>query len=74
MTFKIEHYEYLADTILNDPDIPEATRRRIYNWLLIWFNRDMENFNPRKWTNRWVDHFHSDLNSPVQPNASESKE
>ncbi|KKL75426.1 hypothetical protein LCGC14_2054970 [marine sediment metagenome] len=69
MTFQKRHYEYLADTILNDPNIKEPMRRDMYWTLSFWFARDFLNFNKDTWRKRWVDHFHSDSNFQAPPNA-----
>ena len=69
MTFQRRHYEYLADTIINDPDITEHTRTILYAYLGSYLKRDFPNFNQNKWSKKWQNHFHSDLNSPVQRNV-----
>ncbi|KKL46830.1 hypothetical protein LCGC14_2341670, partial [marine sediment metagenome] len=43
MTFEKRHYEYLADTILNDPDILYSNRVAIHHHLQMWFKRDFPN-------------------------------
>jgi hypothetical protein len=55
--FRAAHYEYLADTILRDTDITERTRAEIYYSLEVWFKRDFDNFNQKKWNERWKDRF-----------------
>lgn len=61
MTLTKEHYEYLANTIINDPDITRTEKAKIYNTLKKWFIRDFRNFNEERWLSRWNDHFHPGL-------------
>ena len=55
--FTRKHYEYLSDTILKDTDITEQTRTEIYYLLEVWFKRDFDNFNQKKWNKKWKDRF-----------------
>ena len=51
--FTRKHYEYLSDTILNDPDITEQIRTAMSNSLGIWFKRDFDNYRKEKWDKKW---------------------
>ena len=42
-------YSYLKDTIVNDPDIGRDTRNLMIGLLFIYFKRDMQNFNQKRW-------------------------
>ncbi len=42
-------YDYLKDTILNDPGIGLNVRDLMMGLLFIYFKRDMPNFNQKKW-------------------------
>ena len=56
--FTKKHFEYLADTIINDTVLDEMGRALLYTALGTWFERDFVNFDPEKWRKRWTDHFH----------------
>ena len=57
LMFTRKHYEYLSDTILNDPDITEQIRTAMSNSLGIWFKRDFDNFRKEKWDKKWKNRF-----------------
>ena len=44
------HYEYLRDTIINDPNISNYQSLLLIGILYVYFERDMNNFR----TNRWI--------------------
>lgn len=56
--FSRQHFDYLSDTILNDPDITESSRAIMYTALEVWFKRDFVNFNAERWRQKWIDRFH----------------
>jgi len=43
------HYDYLKDTIKNDPDISEYIRNLMLALLFVYFKRDMNNFRSDRW-------------------------
>lgn len=51
--FSKRHYEYLADNIINDPDLSDAEREWFYITLGKWFIRDMDNFSSTFWKRKW---------------------
>ena len=55
--FTRKHYEYLSDTIINDPDITEQIRSAMFYSFGVWLKRDFENFNQEKWDKKWKDRF-----------------
>jgi hypothetical protein len=55
--FTRRHYDYLADTIINDPELPGELRQSMYEALGSWFKRDFPNFQWIKWDKVWTDHF-----------------
>ena len=55
--FTRRHYDYLADTIINDPELPGELRQSMYEALGSWFKRDFPNFQWIKWDKVWIDHF-----------------
>lgn len=57
-TFRKFHYEYVADTIINDPDLTATNKQRCYHWMGTVFERDFDNFNIERWKKRWIDRFH----------------
>lgn len=55
--FTSEHYEYLSDTILNDPMLSDVIRKEMFAALIFWFDRDFPNFNKEKWMDKWENRF-----------------
>lgn len=47
------HYNYLLDTIIEDPILSSNGRRIIAQNLHDWFKRDFPNFNSKNWREQW---------------------
>lgn len=46
------HYDYLRDTIRNDPDISNYQSMLLLSVLYVYFKRDMNNFRDNKWLHK----------------------
>jgi hypothetical protein len=47
--FRKGHYDYLSDTILNDPELKNSQKLMVHGLLEVYFERDFHNFNKKKW-------------------------
>jgi hypothetical protein len=46
------HYDYLRDTIMNDPNISIYQSLLLIGILFVYFKRDMNNFRSDKWIHK----------------------
>ena len=51
------NYDYIADTIINDPDIDHVFRTKMFLYLGSRFRRDFNNFKMSYWNKTWTDQF-----------------
>ena len=42
-------YTYIKDSIINDPDLELKQIRFLMGMLFVYFKRDMQNFNQKRW-------------------------
>lgn len=74
MAFDRRAYNYLLDTIINDPNINLVVKTTIAQNLHNWFERDCGNFDSKKWKGKWAtemgrDLFPSERDSPPDVNV-----
>jgi hypothetical protein len=54
--FTKQHYYYLLNTVLSDPDVTDSDKINMMLNLGKWFKRDFDNFNIDKWRKAWDKH------------------